>query len=366
MGGLPLGAGRAGRHDPGFIAAALVQLDLVAAQVFHAGDPEVVVQQAFLVRLGLVLRRLAEPHVAGGDSNPIEYITTLNGAASRKAPYSTASPPTNGSRQHSQVSVEACSNEIPTARTLLSTLENAGMLAGAVVTLDAMHTQTDTAGQIVAADADYILTVKANQKNLSQACKRLPWKHIPTHDQVQTGHGRHAHRAIKVTTVPGLDRVCRRSPDRPDPPHHYPAEPEKTWPHEGTVEIVHVITSAGYREAPADVLAGWVQHHRCIGNRLHWVRDVTFDEDRGQIHTESAPRVMAALRSAAISLHRPGQDRRDPDGQDSGHAVTLPASRPRIGDLAEQVQQHSLRRNTFNTSPRNALRGSWNGSSARR
>ncbi|GAA3614397.1 hypothetical protein GCM10022223_33290 [Kineosporia mesophila] len=34
------------------------------------------------------------------------------------------------------------------------------------------------------------------------------------------------------------------------------------------------------------------------------VRDVTFDEDRCQIRTGSAPWVMVALRSAAISLHR--------------------------------------------------------------
>ncbi|GAA3613906.1 ISAs1 family transposase [Kineosporia mesophila] len=203
-----------------------------------------------------------------------------------------------------QVSVEARSNEIPAARTLLSTLENAGMLTGAVVTLDAMHTQTETAAQIVAGGADYVLTVKANQKNLFQACKRLPWKHIPTQEQVQTGHGRRAHRAIKVTTVPawiefsGATQIAkiRRTTTRPNS--------KRSGRMEKTVEIVYVITSAGHREAPADVLASWVQHHWCIENRLHWVRDVTFDEDRSQIRTGSAPRVMATLRSAAISLHR--------------------------------------------------------------
>jgi hypothetical protein len=34
------------------------------------------------------------------------------------------------------------------------------------------------------------------------------------------------------------------------------------------------------------------------------VRDVTFDEDRSQIRTKSAPRVMATLRNLAISLLR--------------------------------------------------------------
>jgi len=37
---------------------------------------------------------------------------------------------------------------------------------------------------------------------------------------------------------------------------------------------------------------------------LHWVRDVTFDQDRSQVRTGQAPRVMATLRNTAISLLR--------------------------------------------------------------
>ena len=39
-------------------------------------------------------------------------------------------------------------------------------------------------------------------------------------------------------------------------------------------------------------------------NRLHWVRDVTYDEDRSQVRTGNAPRVMATMRNTAISLLR--------------------------------------------------------------
>ena len=39
-------------------------------------------------------------------------------------------------------------------------------------------------------------------------------------------------------------------------------------------------------------------------NRLHWVRDVTYDEDRSQVRTGNSPQVMATLRSTAISLLR--------------------------------------------------------------
>ena len=47
-----------------------------------------------------------------------------------------------------------------------------------------------------------------------------------------------------------------------------------------------------------------MQSHWEIENRLHWVRDVTFDEDRSQVRTGNAPRVMASLRNTAITLLR--------------------------------------------------------------
>jgi predicted transposase YbfD/YdcC len=51
-------------------------------------------------------------------------------------------------------------------------------------------------------------------------------------------------------------------------------------------------------------LAAWVRGHREIENRLHWVRDVTYQEDKSLVRTGNAPRVMASLRSLAISLLR--------------------------------------------------------------
>jgi len=59
------------------------------------------------------------------------------------------------------------------------------------------------------------------------------------------------------------------------------------------------------RSADPATLAAWVRSHREIKkNRLHWVRDVTYQEDKSQVRTGNAPRVMASLRSLAISLLR--------------------------------------------------------------
>ena len=47
-----------------------------------------------------------------------------------------------------------------------------------------------------------------------------------------------------------------------------------------------------------------LSHARTIENGLHWVRDVTFDEDRSQVRKGKGPQVMATLRNLAISILR--------------------------------------------------------------
>jgi predicted transposase YbfD/YdcC len=73
-----------------------------------------------------------------------------------------------------------------------------------------------------------------------------------------------------------------------------------------TRETSYIITSLSSEQAtPAQPLR-LVRGHWGIQNRLHWVRDVTFDEDRCQIRTGAAPQVMAALRNLVIGLFRLG------------------------------------------------------------
>ncbi|VAX38015.1 Transposase, partial [hydrothermal vent metagenome] len=68
-----------------------------------------------------------------------------------------------------QIAVEEGSNEITAVPKLLELLE----LSGAVVTLDAMHCQTNTAQKIREKEADYILTVKGNQPTLQKTIQEL-------------------------------------------------------------------------------------------------------------------------------------------------------------------------------------------------
>lgn len=168
-------------------------------------------------------------------------------------------------------------------------------LASAVITIDAMHTQHDTAQVILGRGADYVMTVKANMPTLYKQLKKLPWAAVPAVSEVSTDHGRRARRAIKAGLAPawiefeGTAQV---------------AQLRRTVTKNGkkTVEVVYLIISD--RDADPAALAAWVRSHWEIENRLHWVRDVTYQDDKSLVRTENAPRVMATLRSLAISLLR--------------------------------------------------------------
>jgi len=71
-----------------------------------------------------------------------------------------------------------------------------------------------------------------------------------------------------------------------------------------TTEVVYAICSKDMTAAPPATIATWIQGHWGIENALHWVRDVTFDEDHHQLRTGNGPQVMTNLRNTAISLLR--------------------------------------------------------------
>jgi len=69
-------------------------------------------------------------------------------------------------------------------------------------------------------------------------------------------------------------------------------------------ETSYLITSLRPQEASPAKLLRLMRGHWGIENRLHWVRDVTFDEDRSQVRRGSGPQAMAALRNTALGLLR--------------------------------------------------------------
>ena len=191
---------------------------------------------------------------------------TVRGAKSKsgKAPHLVAALAHGIGAVLGQVAVEEKSNEIPAVRDLLKAFAD---LAGTVITIDAMHTQHDTAKAIIGRQADYVMTVKANMPALHRQLKKLPWAAVPAVSAVSTDHGRRARRTIKAALAPSwieFDGAAQV------------AQVRRTVTRNGkkTVEVVYLITSD--RAADPATLAAWVRGHWHIENKLHWVRDVTY------------------------------------------------------------------------------------------
>lgn len=70
------------------------------------------------------------------------------------------------------------------------------------------------------------------------------------------------------------------------------------------MEVHYSVTSALPTRADAKRLLGAIRGHWGIENRLHYVRDVSFDEDRCQVRGGAGPQVLATCRNLAIALLR--------------------------------------------------------------
>jgi predicted transposase YbfD/YdcC len=71
-----------------------------------------------------------------------------------------------------------------------------------------------------------------------------------------------------------------------------------------SIETVYAITLLDVRDATGAQIGGFVRTHWGVENKLHYVRYVTWDEDRSQIRTGNGPQVMASLRNLAITILR--------------------------------------------------------------
>jgi predicted transposase YbfD/YdcC len=71
-----------------------------------------------------------------------------------------------------------------------------------------------------------------------------------------------------------------------------------------STEISYAVTSLSPERGSAADLLHYNRGHWGIENRLHWVRDVVFEEDASTARTGSIPENTATLRNAAISAIR--------------------------------------------------------------
>lgn len=201
-----------------------------------------------------------------------------------------------------QLAVPDKSHELGHLEPLLAAL----VLEGRVVTADALHTHRDVARAVTARGGDYLLPVKENQRVLRSDIALLFAHRQELADTISRAQTTDSHgdrievrRLSASTALQGYVEW---------PGHAQVLELRRVVTNKRTAatreEVVYGITSlAPERATPAQLLRLWREHWH-IENKLHYVRDVTFAEDRSQVRAGHAPQVMATLRNVAISVLR--------------------------------------------------------------
>ncbi|MDQ2950594.1 MAG: ISAs1 family transposase [Acidobacteriota bacterium] len=208
-----------------------------------------------------------------------------------------------------QVATDAKSNEITAIPELLRLID----IRGAIITIDAMGTQTAIAAQIIDGGGDYLLALKGNQESLHDSVIEFVDKQMETnfsdcgarqHITEETGHGReetrHYIQMPAPKTLAGFSRWkglltigvailhCIRDGKQ-------------------TVDIRYYISSLpmGVKQFAHAVRAHWG-----IENTLHWTLDVTYREDESRIRNEHLRENFAWLNRFTLSLlkQHPGKD----------------------------------------------------------
>lgn len=202
-----------------------------------------------------------------------------------------------------QEAVAAKSNEITAIPALLQRLD----LRGALVTIDAMGTQTAIAQTIRDGGGDYVLVLKDNWpavraevvEAFASPPPKLPIQHSQT---VDADHGRIETRRHAIChdidwlfssrrypgefRMPGLAAIgmVERETERAGKIEH---------------ERHYYLCSAAF---DVDTFARLVRGHWGIENRLHWVLDVVFRDDLARLRSGNGPANMAVVRHAALNM----------------------------------------------------------------
>ena len=202
-----------------------------------------------------------------------------------------------------QVKVNDKSNEITAIPELLRVLE----VAGCIVTIDAMGCQKDIAKLIIERQADYILTVKQNQGYLYKDIEQLFKQSLKNefkgvdhsyHETINKNHGR-----IEIRRSWLLSNVADLIDTDSNWSNFYSVgvvESERRIRGKIEQETRYYISSIQHQDAK--LFGQSVRSHWEVENRLHWVLDVTFNEDNSRIRSDNAPQNFAVIRHIAVNL----------------------------------------------------------------
>ena len=203
-----------------------------------------------------------------------------------------------------QRKVDDKSNEITAVPQLLKMLD----IHGCIVTLDALSTQTKIAKTIIDQGGDYILAVKENQGNLYEDIhdlfaedqkydfKDAPYNYAKT---VNKDHGRIEIRQCWTISDPEYLANIRDLNRWADIQSLVMILSERRIGDESEIQDRYYITSL---DSNAEKILRAKRSYWGIENRLHWVLDIAFNEDRSRVRKDHAPQNFAVIRHMALNL----------------------------------------------------------------
>lgn len=222
-------------------------------------------------------------HTFDGDGNPLHMVSA----------YATEARLVLG-----QEKVADKSNEITAIPKLLDALD----ISGHIITIDAMGCQFEIANHIKAKEADYVFSLKGNQGNLCDDVVTF-FQDIDLKNQCASfiscdkGHGRLETRTCFVSHDVGWLRD--RHPKWKTIKSIIQVQATREIKGKITNESRHYISSL--ETTPEEMLKA-IRSHWGIENSLHWVLDMSFNEDYSRIRKGNAPQIMAIIRHMVLNL----------------------------------------------------------------
>ena len=202
-----------------------------------------------------------------------------------------------------QLRVDEKTNEIKAVPEILELID----IRHAVVTTDALNTQKNIAEKIIEKGAQYVLPVKGNHKNLEEDIRetfdttKVDFNNVDEFfETIEKGHGRIETRSFRVLPA---DTIEQRSQWR-GLTHIGMATNETLAGDKSSSESRIYLLSFGDPKKFAQASRG----HWAVESSLHWVLDVTFDEDGCRVRKDHAPENFSSIRKMALNILRADKD----------------------------------------------------------
>ena len=198
-----------------------------------------------------------------------------------------------------QEAVPSGTNETGALPDLLRLLE----VKGAIVTIDAAGCYSSVAEEITDAGADYVITLKGNQKTLQHDAEALFEKletigRLP--EPCKTVDGGHDRVQVRRCWAIGVETTEIEASDWPELASFCKVRSERYHP-DGTTQTEERLFVSSLEPDPEQFLEA-VRHHWHVENKLHWTLDVAFEEDLSRVRTGHAAQNLGIVRRLALSL----------------------------------------------------------------